>query len=107
MTDPLPPPLAPFLQFPTVLRDNAFAIAPEQTQSFITAVGLLGPRGMEDIRRAAHATFAPAPERRDEFDAIFRLVFLGQSLAAPIPGEPEDDDEVEAFDDRDGDMPPP
>lgn len=107
MTEPLPRPLEPFLQFPTVLRDNAFAIAPEQTQSFITAVGLLGPRGMEDIRRAAHATFAPAPERRDEFDAIFRLVFLGQSLAAPIPGEPEDDDEVEAFDDRDGDMPPP
>ena len=107
MTDPLPRPLLPFLQFPTVLRDNDFAVAPEQTQNFIAAVGLLGPRSMEDVRRAAHATFAPTPERRDEFDAIFRLVFLGQSLAAPIPGEPEPDDEVEAFDDRDGDMPPP
>ncbi len=107
MSDPLPRPLEPFLQFPSILRANDFSVAPEQTQNFITAVGLLGPRSMEDIRRAAHACFAPIPERRDEFDAIFRLVFLGQSLGAPIPGEPEDDDEVEAFDDRDGDMEPP
>ncbi len=107
MTEPLPRPLEPFLQFPSVLRANDFAVAPEQTANFVAAVGLLGPRSMEDIRRAAHATFAPIPERRDEFDAIFRLVFLGQSLGAPVPGEPEDDDEVEAFDDRDGSMDPP
>jgi uncharacterized protein with von Willebrand factor type A (vWA) domain len=107
MTEPLPRPLEPFLQFPSVLRANDFSVAPEQTANFVAAVGLLGPRGMEDIRRAAHATFAPPPERRDEFDAIFRLIFLGQSLGAPIPGEPEADDEVEAFDDRDGNMEPP
>ncbi|TKT76213.1 VWA domain-containing protein [Aquamicrobium sp. LC103] len=103
---PLPRPLLPFMEFSALLRANDFSVAPEQTQSFIAAVGLLGPRTMEDIHRAAHATIAPSPERRDEFDALFRLAFLGQSLPASAPGEP-DQDEVEAFDDRDGGAEPP
>lgn len=105
--NPLPRPLLPFVDFAASLRANGFSVAPEQVQSLIAAVGLLGPRSMEDIHRAALATLGPGPERRDEFDAIFRLVFLGQSVAAPIAAEPEDEEEVEAFDDRDGGMEPP
>lgn len=107
MSDDLPRPLEPFLEFPTVLRANGFAVAPEQTQSFVTAVGLLGPRSMQDIRQAALSTLAPPPERIEEFDALFRMVFLGQTLAAPSERGPEDEEELEAFDARDGGMEPP
>lgn len=107
MTDALPRPVLPFVEFTTLLRVHDFVVAPEQTQSFVAAVGLLGPRSMEDIHRAALATLAPPPERRDEFDALFRTMFLGQTLAAPIEGEPDEDEETEAFDDRDGGTEPP
>lgn len=107
MTDTLPRPLQPFVSFTTLLRANGFMVAPEQTQSFVAAVGLLGPRSMEDIHRAALATIGPAPERRDEFDAIFRLVFLGQTVAASTASDMDDEEELEAFDDRDGGQQPP
>lgn len=106
MTDALPRPLLPFVEFSTLLRANGFSVAPEQTQSFVAGVGLLGPRSMDDIFRAALATLGPSPERREEFDALFRLAFLGQSLPATA-GEAGDEDELEAFDDRDGGMEPP
>src|SRR5690606_733993 len=67
-----------------------FLAAPEQTQSFIAAVGLVGPKSLMDVRRAAHATFGPPPERHEEFDALFDEIFLGRVLTAPAPGEPED-----------------
>jgi uncharacterized protein with von Willebrand factor type A (vWA) domain len=86
----LPRPLAPFLSFAQVLRAAGHLAAPEQTQSFIAAVGLIGPKSLMDIRRAAHATFGPPPERREEFDALFDDVFLGRVLTAPALGEPED-----------------
>ena len=82
--------LHPFLAFPPALRGAGFAAAPDQTRSFLAAVGLLGPRGLPDIRGAAHAIFGPGPERQAEFDAIFDMVFLGRSIAAPAPGEPEE-----------------
>lgn len=84
------PALAPFLAFPPALRGAGFPAAPEQTQSFLAAVGLLGPRSLRDIRRAAHAVFGPGPDRRAEFDAVFDAVFLGRSLVAPAEGAPED-----------------
>jgi len=80
------PALTPFLAFPPALRGAGFAAAPEQTASFLAAVGLLGPRSIHDIRRAAHAVFGPGPDRREMFDAVFDAVFLGQSLAAPGEG---------------------
>lgn len=86
----LPRALAPFMAFAQACRAHGFAVAPEQTQAFIAATGLLGPRGMADLRRAARATFAPPPERFAEFDALFDLVFLGRTVAAPAPGAPED-----------------
>jgi uncharacterized protein with von Willebrand factor type A (vWA) domain len=86
----LPRPLTPFLSFAQALRAAGHLAAPEQTQAFIAAVGLFGPRSLMDVRRAAHATFGPTPERREEFDALFDEVFLGRVLTAPAPGEPED-----------------
>jgi len=85
-----PAALAPFLAFAPALRQAGFAAAPEQTEAFIAAVGLLGPRSLRDIRLAAHAVFGPAPERMAEFDSVFDQVFLGRFLAAPMPGEPEE-----------------
>jgi uncharacterized protein with von Willebrand factor type A (vWA) domain len=82
--------LAPFLLFPQALREAGFAAAPEQTEGFIAAVGLLGPRSLRDLRLAAYAVFGPAPERRQAFDEVFDRVFLGRAVAAPMPGEPED-----------------
>ena len=67
----LPRAARPFVTFPALLRANGFAVAPEQTTAFLTAVGLLGPKSVADIRRAAHATLAPPPERRAAFDALF------------------------------------
>jgi len=106
MNDSLPQALSPFLRFCTLLRAHRFAVAPEQTQGFIAAVGILGPRSIQDIYRAGLALLAPPIERRDEFDALFRLVFHGQTLAGAASTEPEDD-ELQAFDDRDGGEEPP
>ena len=85
-----PAALGPFLAFPPALRAAGFAAAPEQTQAFLAAVGLLGPRTIHDIRRAAHAVFGPGPDRQAEFDAVFDAVFLGRSLMAPAEGAPEE-----------------
>lgn len=104
MSEDLPRALEPFVAFSGLLRANAFAVSPEQTQTFIQAVGLLGPRGVTDIYRAALATLGPPPERRDEFDALFRLTFLGQSLSGNAA---DSDEEVQAYDERDGEMEPP
>jgi uncharacterized protein len=86
----LPRPLAPFMAFAHSLRAAGFAVAPEQTRALIAAVGVLGPTSMMNIRRAAHATLGPAPERREEFDALFDAAFLGRTLPAEAFGEPED-----------------
>ncbi len=82
--------LAPFLAFPQALRAAGLPASPEQTESFLAAIGLLGPRGLPDIRRAAHAVFGPGPERAAAFDAVFDAVFLGRAIAAPAEGAPEE-----------------
>ena len=82
--------LAPFLAFPQALRQDGFAAAPDQLVTFLQAVALLGPTGLPDIRRAAHAVFGPGPDRKPDFDAIFDAVFLGRAFAAPASGTPED-----------------
>lgn len=83
----LPAAARPLTAFATLLRANGFAVAPEQTMAFLAAVELLGPRSIEHVRRAAVATFGPPPDRRETFDALFDLHFLG---AAGEPGEVED-----------------
>jgi uncharacterized protein len=82
--------LVPFLAFAPALRAAGFAAGPDRSEDFIAAVGLLGPRGMPDIRRAAHAVFGPGPGRRALFDAVFDAVFLGCTLAAPAEEDPEE-----------------
>jgi uncharacterized protein with von Willebrand factor type A (vWA) domain len=87
MIQPLPSALRPFLAFATVLRTHGFAIAPEQTITFLDAIRLLGPRSMDQIRQAGIATFAPAPDQRATYDALFDFHFLGGVA------EPGEDDE--------------
>ena len=65
----------------------ASSVAPEQTAAFLAAIELLGPSGITDIRRAAHATLAPPPERRAEFDALFDAHFLGATTTIATPAE--------------------
>ena len=96
----------PFVDFAAVLRRHGFSVSPDQTIGLVAAVGLLGPKSLEDIYRSSHALFGPPPERRDEFDALFRAFFAGQTLAAPAPAEP-DDDEIDVADARDGTAEPP
>jgi uncharacterized protein with von Willebrand factor type A (vWA) domain len=88
--------LDPFLAFPRALRAEGFGAAPAQTESFLAAVGLLGPRSIQDVRRAAHAIFGPGPERRQDFDDLFDMVFLGRAVLAP--GEATSEEAPQAFD---------
>jgi len=97
----LPRAVRPFVAFPALLRLNGFAVAPEQTTAFIEAIGLLGPKSIADIRRAAHATLAPPPERRAAFDALFGAHFLGELEEGEARGEP-DEETVRVQEDRGG-----
>ncbi len=101
MTGPLPTAAEPFIRFAGLLREHGFVVAPDQTQSFITAVGLLGPRSITDVYRAARATLAPPHDRVSEFDALFRLLFLGHELMPHAPAM-DDEDELQAVDAADG-----
>ena len=94
------------MTFATLLRANGFAVAPEQTTTFLSAITLLGPRSLDDIRRAAHATLAPPPERREEFDALFDAHFLGAVELGRETAEPDPDD-LRVQEDRRGGFEPP
>jgi uncharacterized protein len=85
--------LAPFLDFAALLRRAGFAVAPEQIMAWLAAIELLGPNSIGDIRRAAHATLAPSPERRIEFDALFDAHFLG-ALVPGLEAELSEEDEA-------------
>ena len=87
----LPRAARPFVSFAALLRANGFAIAPEQTTAFLEAIALLGPRDPEDIRQAGLATLGPPPERRDAYDLLFKIHFLG---GEEIPGDAGEDEEV-------------
>lgn len=93
--------LAPFLEFSALLRRAGFAVAPEQTMVWLAAIELLGPAGVNDIRRAAHATLAPPPERFDEFDALFDAHFLGL-VGTALEAEPGEEEAPRAADDSSG-----
>jgi uncharacterized protein with von Willebrand factor type A (vWA) domain len=79
-----------FIDFVAILRANGFAVAPEQTAAFLSAIVLLGPRDPEDIRRAGLATLAPPPERRAAYDVLFDMHFLGAEGEGLPEGEEED-----------------
>ena len=107
MNNRLPGAIQPFIDFAGILRANNFSVAPEQTRLFIEAVGILGPRTMQDIYQSALATLAPPIERREDFNALYRLIFLGHTLAGSDADKLDDDDELQAFDERDGSMDTP
>lgn len=86
----IPRALDPFLAFPQALRAIGLPGSPDRTETFLTAVGLLGPCQMADIRRAAHAVYGPGPDMQDLFDTVFDAVFLGRGIAAPAMGDPEE-----------------
>ena len=90
---PLPRAASPFLGFGRLLRRFGFAVAPEQVAAFMRAVTLLGPRSMNDIHEAAMATLAPPPDRRGEFEALFRAWFHGEE-AVVTDGESEEETQV-------------
>ncbi|WP_341367647.1 VWA domain-containing protein [Yoonia sp. BS5-3] len=90
--------LDPFFALATALRQAGFAVSPDQTIGFIEAVGVLGARGINDVYLSALALFAIPPERREEFDAIFRAIFAGQLVAADADSDDDDIDAVEPTD---------
>lgn len=96
----LPRAIQPFIEFPAILRAHGFAIAPDQTISYIHAIGLLGPNDISDIKRAGLAIFAISIERQQEYDALFRAYFLGQTISAPT--STEDEQGVEAYEENQG-----
>ena len=93
----MPAPARHLAGFPPFLRGFGFATSPDQTVAFLQAVALLGPRGIDDVHRAAVATLGPPHERSGEFDALFRAWFHGEF--APVPRESEDETEVRVHDD--------
>jgi uncharacterized protein len=86
----LPRAIRIFVSFVALLRANGFAVAPEQTTAFLAAIGLLGPRSLEHIRRAGLATLAPPPERRTTYDRLFDIHFRGSEAIERAEGEDEE-----------------
>ena len=93
--------IAPFLSFAALLRRAGFAVAPEQTIAWLAGIELLGPGSIGDVRRAAHATLAPPPERAEEFDALFDAHFLG-AVEHGLEAAPDEEEAPRAADDSTG-----
>ncbi len=103
--DLVPRAVYPFFTFPALLRANGFAVAPEQTATFIEAIELLGPRSIDDIRRAGRAILAPPPERIAAYDALFDAHFLDGAMT--LDGEMEGEtDAIKVQEDQSGFDPP-
>jgi uncharacterized protein len=99
MSASLPLAARPFVSFATRLRENGIPVAPEQTQAFLAAVGMLGPRSMAQLRMAAVATLGIQPEQRQLFDALFDLHFIGILGDIADPDDMTPDEEMNAQDD--------
>ena len=78
----LPRAAALLVDFTRFLRAHGFPLAHEQVVMFLDAVRLLGPKSIESIRHAAHATLAPPPDRHAEFDALFHAFFFEEAAVA-------------------------
>lgn len=108
MTLTLPPrEIAPFLDFAHVLRRHGFSVSPDQTETFLSAITLLGPGSMDHIRRAAIATLAPPVDRMGAFETLFRAIFYGEAQVAGLPHVDEDETVVNdrSGNDQQGDAP--
>ena len=91
-----------FISFATLLRYNGFIVSPDQTIGFLESIQLLGPRNIEDIRRAAIALFAIPKDRESQFDELFRAHFLGMPIT--VPETSDEESELEAHEDRGRDL---
>jgi hypothetical protein len=80
-----------FTSFVSLLRANGFAVAPEQTTSFLAAIELLGPRSLNHVRQAGLATLAPPPQRLAIYDRLFDVHFRG---AEWMDGREAQDEEI-------------
>ena len=105
MSGAMPAPARHLAGFPPFLRGFGFTTSPEQTVAFLRAVELLGPRGIDDVRRAAVATLSPPHERAGEFAALFRAWFHGEY--APVPRESDDETEIRIHDEGGAAFEPP
>ena len=105
MSGAMPAPARYLAGFPPYLRGFGFTTSPEQTVAFLEAVELLGPGGIEEVRRAAVATLSPPHERSGEFDALFRAWFHGEF--APVPRESDDETEIRVHDEGGATYEPP
>jgi uncharacterized protein with von Willebrand factor type A (vWA) domain len=76
----IPHAAAVLVDFTHLLSAQGFALAHEQVVMFLGSVCLLGPKGIESIRHAAHATLAPPADRRAEFDALFHEFFFEEAV---------------------------
>jgi uncharacterized protein with von Willebrand factor type A (vWA) domain len=91
----LPKVTAVLVGFPQMLRHHGFAVGPEQAMAFLRAVDLLGPRNLASLRRAGHVCLAPPPERRGEFDALFRAYFYAEAEAVAARSLEGDEQKIE------------
>ena len=104
----LPPrEITPILDFVHVLRRHAFSVSPDQTETFLSAITLLGPGSMEHIRRAAIATLASPVDRMGAFETLFRAVFHGEAAPAALSNNAEEETVVNDRSDseEEGDVP--
>jgi uncharacterized protein len=79
-----------FISFAALLRANGMAVAPEQTTAFLAAITLLGPRNLEDIRRAGLATLAPRADRHATYNRLFDAHFRGDEILDHADGADEE-----------------
>ena len=91
----LPREIEPFLTFAQRLRQTGMPISPDLVIGFLRAIALLGPRSIEDVRRAGLAVFPITPDRLAVYEAIFRSVFFGLAVAAPAMTEDDETDIAE------------
>jgi len=87
----MPRAAAPFLGFARLLRSHGFVASSEQATTFMQAIALLGPKSVDHIREAAYATLAPPPDRRGEFDMLFRMWLHGEEQVQQ-EGDSEDEE---------------
>lgn len=100
----LPRAARPFVEFASVLRRKGFAAAPDQTIGFLKAVGILGPRDITDIYRAARALFGIPKDREAEFESLFRAYFLGHTVETPAVVEDGEEMQVREPTGSEGDV---
>ncbi len=89
----MPRAAAPFLGFARLLRSHGFAASSEQATTFMQAIALLGPKSVDHIQEAALAALAPPPDRRAEFDMLFRMWLHGEEQVQQ-EGDSEDEETV-------------